>query len=276
LFRRATAPEGEALDRDALYGDAPRAMLVFAHPDDETVALGARLGRFAAAHFVYVTDGAPRNEQDSRWHGFASWRDYRAARFRELETLLASAGISSATHECLDLPDQEASLHLDALSMRLADLIARHAPEVIFTHPYEGGHPDHDACAFAVHHAVGLRPWPGGQPPLIIEGAFYNAGAGGPGAFLPHPANVPVVEYRLTAQEQQRKLDRIHCFETQRETLGGFPLEWERFRIAPPYDFCLPPHSPPLLYDRHPWGMTSQRFIQLAREAEELLYETKP
>lgn len=35
-----------------------RTLLVFAHPDDKTVALGARLGRFDAAHFVHVTDGA--------------------------------------------------------------------------------------------------------------------------------------------------------------------------------------------------------------------------
>src|SRR4051794_12273490 len=169
LFRRATAPEGDA-------SELPRSMMVFAHPDDETVALGARLGRFGRAHFVYVTDGAPRNEQDSRWHGFASWRDYRAARSRELENLLISAAIASATYECLDLPDQEASLHLVPLSKRLSDRIAQHGPEVIFTHPYEGGHPDHDACAFAVHHAVRLCQSAGGQAPVIIEGAFYNAG----------------------------------------------------------------------------------------------------
>jgi hypothetical protein len=43
----------------------------------------SRLGRFGTAHFVHVTDGAPRNAQDSRWHAFASWREYRAARAKE-------------------------------------------------------------------------------------------------------------------------------------------------------------------------------------------------
>src|SRR5437764_14611302 len=61
LFRTAIAPQGDP-------SQLPPTILVFAHPDDETVALGARLGRFARAHFVHVTDGAPRTEQDSRWH----------------------------------------------------------------------------------------------------------------------------------------------------------------------------------------------------------------
>ncbi len=250
-------------------------MLVFAHPDDETVALGARLGRFGSAHFVYVTDGAPRNEQDSRHHGFASWREYRAARLEELNDMLSAAGISSAAHECLDIPDQEAGLQLEPLSARVAELIARHRPEVIFTHPYEGGHPDHDACAFAVHHAVTLSVAREDLPPVIIEGAFYNAAAPGPGSFLPGVDAALLTEFRLTPQERSRKQTRIDCFRSQRETLRGFPLDCERFRIAPAYDFRSPPHPPPLLYDGYPWGMTSQRFSQLAREAEALLHDER-
>ena len=63
----------------------------------------------ASAHFVYVTDGAPRNEQDSRHHGFASWREYRAARVEELSQHALGCRHSGAAHECLDIPDQEAS-----------------------------------------------------------------------------------------------------------------------------------------------------------------------
>src|SRR6185312_5372260 len=49
LLSQATAQEGSA-------SPMPRAMLVFAHPDDEVVGLGARLGRFRSACFVHVTD----------------------------------------------------------------------------------------------------------------------------------------------------------------------------------------------------------------------------
>jgi N-acetylglucosamine malate deacetylase 2 len=247
-------------------------MLVFAHLDDETVALGARLGRFGHAHFVHVTDGAPRNEQDSRWHGFRSWQEYRTARSQEFRTLLNAAGISGAMHQCLDVPDQEAGLQLATLARRVAQLFLEHKPEVVFTHPFEGGHPDHDACAFAVHHAVTMRAGRGDPVPIVIEGAFYNAAAAQPGSFLRGPTLVVHREYRLTAGEKQRKQARLDCFVSQRETLQGFPLEWERFRIAPVYDFSKLPHPPPLLYERYPWGMTSERFNQLAREAEAALH----
>jgi LmbE family N-acetylglucosaminyl deacetylase len=267
LFRRAAAPESES-------SELPCTMLVFAHPDDETVVLGARLGRFGDAHFVYITDGAPRNEQDSRHHGFASWREYRAARVEELCNMLYAAGIPLAAHECLEIPDQQASFQLAPLSARVAERIALYRPEVIFTHPFEGGHPDHDACAFAVHHAVRARRAQRGTPPLIIEGAFYNAAAPGPGSFL-SKTEVMQAEYRLTAEERSRKQVRIDCFRSQRETLCGFPLDRERFRIAPAYDFRTPPHPPPLLYDRYPWGMTSERFLQLAQEAEALLQDER-
>jgi LmbE family N-acetylglucosaminyl deacetylase len=268
LFTRATAPEGDA-------GKMPAALLVFAHPDDETVALGARMGRLGAAHFVYVTDGAPRNEQDSRWHGFPSWREYREARADELRKMFSAAGISSATHECFDVPDQEASLQLVAITRRVADLIAVRHPEVIFTHPFEGGHPDHDACAFAVHHAVHLPGAGTESGPIIIEGAFYNALGSGPGSLLPRSDEVPQIEYRLTEEERQRKEARIDCFVSQRETLQGFPLEGERFRIAPAYEFRKPAHPPPLLYDRYPWGMTWERFVQLATTAEQMLHHER-
>ena len=251
----------------------PRTLLVFAHPDDETVALGARLGRFSKAHFVHVTDGAPRNEQDSRWHGFTSWREYRAARAEEFRNLLSATGIAGATHECLEIPDQEASQQLAPLTRRVKDLIERHRPDLVFTHPYEGGHPDHDACAFAVHHAARLLSLSGKAVPVIIEGAFYNAGTAAPGELLSYAGDQPCLAYRLSPQEKLCKQARIDYFKSQKETLQGFPLDWERFRIAPRYDFRTLPHAPPLLYDRFPWGITSTRFNQLAIDAEDLLHE---
>jgi len=76
LLTRATAPSGNPAAQ-------PKSLLVFAHPDDEAIALGARLARFRDALFVHVTDGAPRNGQDSRDHGFARLEDYRQARREE-------------------------------------------------------------------------------------------------------------------------------------------------------------------------------------------------
>lgn len=263
LLRRATARYG---DESA----APRAMVVMAHPDDETIALGARMSRFHEAHFVHVTGGAPRNEQDSRAHGFASLADYRQARARELSEMFAKAGLERVSRNSLDIPDQEAALRLVEITRELVRHIAHHEPEVVFCHPYEGGHPDHDACAFATHHAVELHRAHGGSRPLIIEAPFYNAGAGGfaTGGFLPGEGLMPEVTYRLSPSERDRKHALVACFVTQRETLKGFHDETERYRIAPVYDFTRPPHAGKVLYDNYPWGMTSDRFYALAEQAE--------
>lgn len=269
IFTQAVAPAPSATP-------IPRALLVFAHQDDETIALGARLSNFNDAHLVHVTDGAPRNEHDSRNHGFATLADYRKARASELCSVLAAAGLNSASRECLRVPDQEASLHLALLSRTIARIIRQHRPLVVFTHPFEGGHPDHDSCAFAVHHALDLLP--AELQPVVIESPFYHAGAGRAeaGTFLPSKPPAPTLEFRLSPEEILRKRELLALFTSQRETLSGFPVEYERFRIAPAYDFRTPPHTPPVLYDNYPWGTTSQEFARLAREAETSLSKKIP
>jgi len=260
MLHRATAREGDT-------GAVPRTLMVFAHVDDETIALGARLHRFGSAHLVHVTDGAPKNEHDSRAHGFSSLADYRAARVAELGCVLQLAGVGAMSRECLGIPDQETSLQLVELARALAARIERHRPEVIFTHPYEGGHPDHDACAFGVRYAVEIariRP-----EPLVVEAVFYHAGPHGieTAEFLAPPQPTGEVFYELSPAEQQTKAALIACFRSQQQTLQGFSLTHERFRIAPRYDFTTPPAAA-VFYDRFPWGMTAQRFCELATLAE--------
>lgn len=254
----------------------PRSLLVFAHPDDETIALGARLANFTGAHMVHVTDGAPRNGEDSRHHEFTTVEAYRRARSLELVNVLEAAGLSRISREELRVPDQEACRNLALLTRAIARVVRQHQPEVIFTHPFEGGHPDHDACAFAVQHAVRLMPVE--LQPLIVEAAFYHSGPRGQeaGTFLPTRSAVSSAELRLSPEERRRKCSLLSLFASQRETLQGFPLEFERFRIAPEYDFSRPPHYPPVLYDNYPWGTTSAEFVRLACEAESLLHPRVP
>lgn len=68
--------------------------MVLANPDDETISCGAALARLDGATFVLVTDGAPRDEWVAHRRGFVDWYGYAAARWRELETALAIAGIA--------------------------------------------------------------------------------------------------------------------------------------------------------------------------------------
>lgn len=266
ILKAATAPQNTPVP-------TPGAMLVFAHPDDEVIAMGARMARFHSAHFVHVTDGAPRNEQDSRAHGFSSLEEYRSARAGELRHALEMAGLRGASYECLGISDQDASLQLLELTRRLLQLCEERRPTVIFTHPYEGGHPDHDACAFAVYHAVALLGSEMKTPPLIIEGAFYHTGPNGieTGCFLPHGSSGRELVYRLSAEERRRKQALLACFATQQQTLSYFNSKEERFRIGQVYNFRQPPQTGRVFYDRFPWGMTSQRFCEIAAEAENTL-----
>jgi LmbE family N-acetylglucosaminyl deacetylase len=260
LIAVLVAREGES------PGPLPRTMVVGAHPDDETAFAGFRLPRLAAAHFVCVTDGSPRDGLDAARNGLSP-QAYAEARRRELEEVLGLCGVAPARIQCLGHTDQEAALHLVAIARSLAALFARHASEAVLTHPYEGGHPDHDATAFAVHAAAALLRSQGGQAPEIVEMACYHAGGEGTraGSFLGDASAEAVVH--LTPEEQQRKRALLDRFVTQRHTLPYLPVAVERYRRAPPYDFRQPPHAGPLNYERHAWGMTGERFRALAVQA---------
>jgi len=65
-------------------------MIVVAHPDDETMGMGAQLCRLDDALLVHATDGAPRDECGARAAGFASATEYAAARKAEVRAALAT------------------------------------------------------------------------------------------------------------------------------------------------------------------------------------------
>lgn len=245
-----------------------RTLLVGAHPDDETVGAATILPRFDAIAFVHVTDGAPRNLSDARNAGFATREDYAEARARELERALTEAGQGRAPRFFLGAADQEAAFHLAPLARQLADILRSYAPEVLISHPYEGGHPDHDSTAFVAHAACALAARDGAAVPLRIEMASYHAGPGHPvyGDFLARD-DAPATEIRLDAAGRALRRRLLDCHESQRRTLSVFPDDVERFRPAPNYDFAMPPHPGRLHYEHYDWGMTGARWRDLAMEA---------
>lgn len=240
-----------------------RTMLIAAHPDDETVGAGALLAELADPSIVHVTGGSPANSADARAAGCATAAEYAAVRRHELLAALRLGGIGPERTRELGLRDQEAALDMAKLARRLRELFEETRAAAVLTHAYEGGHPDHDATAFAVHAACATMA----SPPRIVEFACYHGLNGWmePGHFLPDGPEV--LETVLAEDARARRRAMLECFVTQRETLRIFSAGVERFRAAPRYCFTLPPHAETLNYERYDWRMTGARFRELAREA---------
>lgn len=240
-----------------------RLAVIVAHPDDETLGCGALLPRLDDVRIVHITDGAPRNGEDARRHGFPDAQAYAASRQRELEAAVALAGIGPERLSSLGVPDQGAAHDLAAIARRLVPVLS--AADVVLTHAAEGGHPDHDAVAFAVAAAADLV---GADAPIVIEMPFYRAGADGE-AWLRQSFADPdgAVTLRLTPSERARKAAMLAAHASQAGTLSSFGSADEPYRVATPFHVATARRCGPVLYDRFDWGVTSARFQDLAVEA---------
>jgi LmbE family N-acetylglucosaminyl deacetylase len=249
-------------------GEQPSILVVVAHPDDEVVGAGARLPQWRNISFVHVTDGAPRDMKDARESGFTNRDDYARARREEFHKALGLLNVSSRAELALNVVDQETASHMPELAAQLQSVLLDLKPEVVVTHPYEGGHPDHDSTAWAVAAACERLKQEGEESPLVVEMTSYHNGTYGmvAGQFLPDDGT-PTVTHELTAQECLFKRRLYACYKTQQRTLRWFPIENEVFRIAPRYNFSKPPHEGKLFYEQFKWGMDGARWRALATQA---------
>jgi LmbE family N-acetylglucosaminyl deacetylase len=216
-------------------------------------------------HLLHLTDGAPRDLDDARRAGFGNWEDYARARQTELRGALQVLAVHAVVraYRC---PDKQAILALVSITRRLVEDLAQVG--VVITHSYEHGHPDHDAAAFAVHAACTLLQQQRGFAPLILEFPSYHLREHRLvlGRFWPD-SNCCEHTADLKAQEVALKSRALACFRTQQAVIRGCPLNPERYRRAPLYDFTRPAPPGAAVYDTLGWQINSRSWRAYATAA---------
>lgn len=247
-------------------------LIIAAHPDDEVIGASGRLPLLKNFSIIHSTDGAPENMMDAVSAGLSGMEEYSSARRQELYGALHLAGISEDRCRCLGFKDQGISFSLAEAAECIKGVLEELMPDIVLTHPYEGGHPDHDSTAFAVHAACRLIRKKGNMPPVIIEFTSYHGNEGSiiTAEFLPYK-NILSCSLILSEQEMTLKNKMLDCFVTQQKTLSAFRGNKESFRYAPGYDFSIPPHKGKLYYEYFNWGIDGAQWRSNALSALKVL-----
>lgn len=238
----------------------PHVLFIVPHPDDETIGAGITISRLSRVTVIHVTDGSPRDARFVSPHFNGTAAEYAEARANEGRAALTLAGLDESAIHCLGYRDQEASYEMASVAEQIGIVLDDLRPDVVITVPYEGGHPDHDACAFAVSAAAAPRRIP------VAEMALYHSDQGQlvSGRFLSEEDELIV---NIGPYERSLKQKMFDCFRTQRDLMSQFPITRERFRNAPAYDFSQPPHHGPLYYEILGWPMSGEIWRHLATQA---------
>ena len=256
-LRKLAAPDADRTLRLAVLA---------AHPDDESIGASIVLARFPQTRVIFLTDGAPRDLRLWPPNMASTREDYAATRRHEAREALGHAGATPAQLYWLGGIDQESIVDALSLAERLAQLLEQLRPDLLITHPYEGGHPDHDCAALVARLALQKLPAEFNAPTLC-EMTSYHARDGQciTGEFLnSDPASEIVLD--LTDADRERKRRMMSEYKSQRLVLKGFPIVAERLRIAPTCDFTDPPHEGELWYENMGWT-TGDRWRRLAARA---------
>lgn len=263
LLQRLCAPGRDVCDcRDV--------MIVAAHPDDETIALGGQLHRMEGVRILHVTDGAPLDMEDARACGFGRREDYADARRKELIAAMALAGIDGKQLLSLAMADKTVPFRMVELARKLAVIFLEYRIRWVISHDFEGGHPDHDATAFAVHAACHLMQQAGVRVPKVLEFPLYHlrkgclivqrfasSGKAAASRELPLDNAAAVMKRRMLSQ-----------YLTQRRTLSPFAAaEEERLRRALKRRFLALPNGGEVYYAYFNWGLRPADWPALAASA---------
>ncbi len=227
------------------------------HPDDEVIACGALMQRMQRAVVVFLTDGAPRNQDFWQQHG--SRQAYAEVRRNEARQTLDTIGawpVFLVDRVEGGIADQELFQNLAPAVLALEKIIDRLDPDCILAPAYEGGHPDHDAASFMASLAGSHAAVP------VWESPLYHARADGTRAIQTFAqATGQEQELRLDDEAVRRKIAMMYIYKSQGLTLDGFGFrtDLEIFRPMVDYDFFRPPLPWKLNYEHWGWPMTGEQ-----------------
>jgi LmbE family N-acetylglucosaminyl deacetylase len=236
-----------------------------AHPDDETIGASSLLARSHNPLVIYITDGAPRDAKLWSPDFNGSREEYAALRREEASDALSHAGVAKSQIRYLGAVDQEAAFEVGELVRQSAELLNEHRPDVLITHAYEGGHPDHDTAALVSRAA--LTNLVDGNAPVLVEMTSYHARYSRcvTGEFL-EADGADEMCLQLTTADRDRKQNMFDAYASQRLVISAFDTTQERWRKAPEYEFSQPPHAGKLWYEYMSWPMTGENWRALAAE----------
>lgn len=236
-----------------------RTLIIVAHADDEAVGCGSLMQRMREPVVVFCTDGAPRDRYF--WEKFGSREDYARIRREEARRALSHMGVIGVEflpHGTDDqqFVDQDLFMNVRAAIERLNELVARVRPEALLTLAYEGGHPDHDTCAFLTAWLSREHVLPAWELPLyhLKDGEFQKQ------CFIVPEGNE--VLFDATCEEVGRKRRMLNDYVSQKETIDMFNPAIERYRPQAAYDFTKPPHPGQLNYEAWGWPITGAQVVQ--------------
>lgn len=212
---------------------AAKVVVLVAHPDDETLAMSVPLPLLNGLTLVHASDGSSGGDA--------------TARLAELADALDRLGCAPHRRIALEGPDGALIDAAGRLIDRMMPIVAE--ADIVVTHDFEGGHPDHDACALIGQRACKALPM--AQRPLRLCFPLYRLGPGG--VLTTRFAAEPVagaLRLRLSAAEADRKRAALSAFASQRHVVGRFPLDVEELAVAKEIDVAQPRPTETVLFAR--------------------------
>ena len=210
-----------------LFRDFKQVAFISPHPDDVELCCGMLITRLIDSNvkviYFGITDGAPSTKTLLQInHLPKDYRRYTYKKTRRQETInaLSLLGITTDQIRFFDFPDLECYKSIPALIFNFSKILK--TVDSIFCCPFEGGHPDHDICRFALAIAIKKMNYSG----KIFEYASYNSIG-----YQVFESNLPK-SFSIVANAKERKIKKqvSQIFVSQKEEAKLFRNDIEFFR----------------------------------------------